>query len=162
MADSYAFIGGSLNGCALNACAINNILRADFTIDANGNSVTSGTALAYSYHYQYPAGSALISGLIAGAYGQLAVVGGYSSLSLFTTPSCWGHAEYPDGVLLSTGSASAYGKFMVQIMHTLRTAVVAGYGTEVGVEELNTNVTILKTEDREALVAYNPSFYEVD
>ena len=160
MSDSLILIGGAINAARINKSAINGRVRADYTADVGGYITSVGTAPVYSYHYCHPEGMLNVVGFTIPAYGQLAVMGGYTTVADVTTDCCWGHLYIPSGYVQAGGSSDSYPMFAVQKMWTDRTAIVPSDNyREVSILPYDNLIAVLPVEEREVIVPEADAYY---
>lgn len=160
MSDSLILIGGAINGTCINKSAINSRVRADYIADVDGYIIAVGTAPAYSYHYCPPDGTLNVVGFTIPAYGQLAIIGGYTTVADVTTDCCWGHMYTPSGYVQAEGSSDVYPRFAVQKMWTNRTAIVPSDNyREVSILPYDNLIAVLPSEEREVIVTEADAYY---
>lgn len=153
------FIGDALNDSCLNSVSINGEEYAEFFVTPLGYTIICGSSPSHSYHYWDPSGGTNISGYIAEAYGQLAVIGGYSYFPTIVSDCELGHAGSVSGYAIAAGASDYRSVFSVQIMQNARTAYVRYDNRECSVLPYENICAVLPTEHREIKVLNLDSYY---
>jgi hypothetical protein len=149
MTIALTFFGGPFNSTSINTIRINGVVRADFTPSISGYILSTGSAEVYSAHYAHPSGYVNASGFIIPAYGQLAVLGGYTTIADISTLCCWGHKYDASGYVQAVGSSVVYPMIAVQKMWTERTALVpSDEYREISILPYDNLVEVISTEER--------------
>jgi len=160
MTMTLTFFGGTFNSTSINTNSINSITKADFMPEVSGYVETVGSANAYSVHYAHPSGYVSAVGFTIPAYGQLAVMGGYTTVANITLPCCCGHLYEASGYVQVVGSAEVRSMIAVQKMWSERMALVASDEyREISIYPYDNSVEVVPTEERSLDVPFVDTYY---
>jgi hypothetical protein len=155
------YLGEPICNSFINSSSINSVVETIYNVDTTGFITLSGSSTIQVLVYENPDGIVTFSGISEVANAQVENTYGAIDFEEFIIPIYIGNGYPATGSLIFNGSALISIITPVQHMHTDRTRIVFGYGTEVDILQLDSQEVPVYTENREVVIPYNPSFYEV-